>query len=31
METEIHKLAASLLNADDTYAAWQVLLANDII
>ena len=31
METETHKLAASLLNADDTYSAWQVLLANDII
>ncbi len=31
METETHKLAASLLNEDDTYSAWQVLLANDII
>ena len=31
METEIHKLAASLLNADDNNSAWQVLLANDII
>ena len=31
METEIHKLAASVLNAGDTNAAWQVLLANDII
>ena len=31
METEIHKLAASLLNDGDTTAAWQVLLANDII
>ena len=31
METETHKLAASLLNDGDTTAAWQVLLANDII
>ena len=31
METETHKLAASLLNNGDTIAAWQVLLANDII
>ncbi len=31
METETHKLAASLLEAGDTNAAWQVLLANDII
>ncbi len=31
METEIHKLTASLLNDGDTTAAWQVLLANDII
>ena len=31
METETHKLAASLLNAGDANAAWQVLLANDII
>lgn len=31
METETHKLAASLLNAGDTNSAWQVLLANDII
>ena len=31
MEAETHKLAASLLNDGDTTAAWQVLLANDII
>ncbi len=31
METETHKLAASLLNDGDSTAAWQVLLANDII
>jgi flavin reductase (DIM6/NTAB) family NADH-FMN oxidoreductase RutF len=31
METETHKLAASLLNVGDNNAAWQVLLANDII
>lgn len=31
METETHKLAASLLNEGDNNAAWQVLLANDII
>ncbi len=31
METETHKLAALLLNEGDTNAAWQVLLANDII
>jgi len=31
METETHKLAAKLLNENDTNAAWQVLLANDII
>ena len=31
MENETHKLAASLLNTGDTNAAWQVLLANDII
>ena len=31
METETHKLAANLLNENDTNAAWQVLLANDII
>lgn len=31
METETHKLAAFLLNAGHTNAAWQVLLANDII
>jgi hypothetical protein len=30
METETHKLAASLLIDGDTDAAWQVLLANDI-
>ena len=31
METETHRLAASLLDAADTEAAWQVLLANDVI
>ena len=31
METETHRLAASLLDATDTEAAWQVLLANDVI
>ena len=31
METETHKLAAKLLNENDTNAAWQVLLSNDII
>lgn len=31
MESETHKLAASLLNEGDTTSAWQVLLANDII
>ena len=31
METETHKLAANLLNENDTNAAWQVLLGNDII
>ncbi len=31
METETHKLAATLLNEGNTNAAWQVLLANDII
>ena len=31
METETHKLAASLLNEGNTNDAWQVLLANDII
>ncbi len=31
MEKETHKLAAILLNEGDTDAAWQVLLANDII
>ena len=31
METETHKLAASLLNEGNIIAAWQVLLANDII
>ena len=31
MEIETHKLAASLLNDGNTNAAWQVLLANDII
>ena len=31
METETHKLAAFLLNEGNTNAAWQVLLANDII
>ena len=31
METETYKLAVSLLNIGDTNAAWQVLLANDII
>ncbi len=31
METETHRLAASLLHESDTDAAWQVLLANDVI
>ena len=31
METETHKLAAFLLNKGNMNAAWQVLLANDII
>lgn len=31
METETHRLAASLLDESDTDAAWQVLLANDVI
>ena len=31
METETHKLTVSLLDAGDTNAAWQVLLANNII
>ncbi len=31
METETHKLAATLLDNGDTDAAWQVLLANDVI
>ena len=31
METETHRLAASLLDESDTEAAWQVLLSNDVI
>lgn len=31
METETHSLAASLLEESNTDAAWQVLLANDVV